>query len=146
MVVDSSISSTPASRPAPTASIQSCLPTARNRASSAPLPPRPPSSNCVAARRTSRTSFAHLEMLAPQRGGGRYNVVICLTRPFGLLRPSALTRRMAMSSDSSRRQFLRTTALAGIAGLGDLGFLGTLPPVSAADAKLDPKVVRLDPE
>src|SRR5262249_21142295 len=33
-----------------------------------------------------------------------------------------------------------------MAGLGDLGFLGKLPPVSAADAQLDPKVVRLEPE
>ena len=36
-----------------------------------------------------------------------------------------------------------TTALAS---LGDLGFLAQLQPVSGAEAKLDPKLVRLDPE
>lgn len=41
-----------------------------------------------------------------------------------------------------RRSFLQSSAL----GLGGLTFLDTLPAVSAADAKLDPKVVRLDPE
>jgi hypothetical protein len=41
---------------------------------------------------------------------------------------------------------MRTTALAGIAGLSDLAFLGKLPPVSAADAQIDPKVVRLNAE
>src|SRR4051794_16920603 len=43
-----------------------------------------------------------------------------------------------MSPATDRRQFLTTTALGG------LGLLGSLPPVSADEAKLDPKVVRLD--
>lgn len=46
-----------------------------------------------------------------------------------------------------RRSFLRTTLGAGaLAGLGDLGFLSRLPSVSAAEAKLDPRHVRLHPE
>jgi hypothetical protein len=44
-----------------------------------------------------------------------------------------------MPLPSDRRQFLATTALGG------LGLLGRLPAVSADDATLDPKVVRLDP-
>src|SRR6476619_3881650 len=48
-------------------------------------------------------------------------------------------RRIAMSLPSDRRQFLATTALGG------LGLLGRLPAVSADEARLDPKVVRLDP-
>jgi hypothetical protein len=45
-----------------------------------------------------------------------------------------------MSLSNDRRQFLCTAALGG------LGLLGKLPPVSAEEAKLDPKVVKLDPE
>jgi hypothetical protein len=46
-----------------------------------------------------------------------------------------------------RRSFLKTAATAGtLAGLGDLGFLSLLPRVSAADAKLDPRIVRFTPE
>ena len=48
----------------------------------------------------------------------------------------------------SRRSFLRATAGLGtgaLAGLGDLGFLGQLQPVSAAEARVEPKRVRLDP-
>jgi hypothetical protein len=46
-----------------------------------------------------------------------------------------------------RRSFLKSTvATVALAGLGDLGFLAQLPPVSAADAKLDPKLVQLHPE
>src|SRR5215213_1700711 len=51
-----------------------------------------------------------------------------------------------MATSANRRQFLRTAAVGGLAGLGDLGFLGTLPAVSARDAQVDPKVVRLDPQ
>src|SRR5882672_7050863 len=52
-----------------------------------------------------------------------------------------------MSHRATRRQFIRSTAAGGLVlGLGDLGFLGQLPPVSAAEAKLDPKVVRLQPD
>ncbi len=52
---------------------------------------------------------------------------------------------MGMRTD--RRRFLGASA-AGVAmaGLGDLGFLARLRPVSADEAKLDPKVVRLRPE
>jgi hypothetical protein len=46
-----------------------------------------------------------------------------------------------------RRQFLRLTAASGaFASVGDLGFLCGVPPVSAAAAVLEPKLVRLHPE
>ena len=46
-----------------------------------------------------------------------------------------------------RRTFLKTTAgVSALAGLGDLGFLSQLQPVSAAEAKLEPRLVRLHPE
>ena len=45
-------------------------------------------------------------------------------------------------SAPNRRSFLHTSAL----GLGGLGFLDALPAVSADEAKVDPKLVRLDPE
>ena len=52
-----------------------------------------------------------------------------------------------MSMRTDRRGFLRAGATgAALAGLGDLGFLSGLAPVSADEAKLDPKVVRLQPE
>ena len=47
---------------------------------------------------------------------------------------------------STRRSFMQTAAATGIVGFSDLGFLSQLPLVSAADAKLDPKVVWLDTE
>jgi hypothetical protein len=47
---------------------------------------------------------------------------------------------------SSRRSFLQTTTAgaAAVLGLDAFGFLRGLAPVSAAEAKLDPKLVRLD--
>jgi len=46
-----------------------------------------------------------------------------------------------------RRHFLSLTAgAAGLGAFGDLGFLGQLPPVSAAEARLEPQLVRLHPE
>jgi hypothetical protein len=45
-------------------------------------------------------------------------------------------------STPHRRSFLSTSAL----GLGGLAFLDHLPAVAADDAKVDPKLVRLDPE
>ncbi len=46
-----------------------------------------------------------------------------------------------------RRRFLSSaTATGALLGLGDLAFLGRLPQVSAAEAKLDPKLVALRPE
>jgi hypothetical protein len=46
-----------------------------------------------------------------------------------------------------RRTFLKTAAgVSALTGLGDLGFLSRLQPVSAAEAKLDPRLVRLHPE
>ena len=46
-----------------------------------------------------------------------------------------------------RRSFLQIAAgTTALAGLGDLGFLAQLHPVSASEGKLDPKLVRLDPE
>src|SRR5262245_63488397 len=48
---------------------------------------------------------------------------------------------------TNRRRFLRASAAGGaLVGLGELGFLSRLGPVSAGEAKLDPKVVRLQPE
>jgi hypothetical protein len=52
-----------------------------------------------------------------------------------------------MNPLTSRRQFLKTTAsTGGLLGLGDLSFLWQLPAVSRADARLDPKAVRLQSE
>src|SRR6476619_3805215 len=52
-----------------------------------------------------------------------------------------------MSMRTDRRHFLRASATGGaLLGLGDLGFLSRLRPVSADEAALDPKVVRLQPE
>ncbi len=52
-----------------------------------------------------------------------------------------------MSMRTDRRRFLQASAASGaLVGLGDLGFLSKLRPVSADEAKLDPKVVRLQPE
>ena len=50
-----------------------------------------------------------------------------------------------MSAQTNRRRFLQTATVGGAAlGFGDLGFLNALPPVSAADAQLDSKLVRLE--
>jgi hypothetical protein len=52
-----------------------------------------------------------------------------------------------MNIPTNRRRFLGASAASGaLVGLGDLGFLSRLEPVSAAEAALDPKVVRLEPE
>ena len=52
-----------------------------------------------------------------------------------------------MSIENSRRRFLQTLAAGGsLAGLADLGFLNALPAVSAAETKLDPKVVQFQSE
>jgi hypothetical protein len=52
-----------------------------------------------------------------------------------------------MLSLSTRRRFLKTATAAGAAfGLGDLSFLSRLPRVSAAEAKLDPNIVRYHPD
>ncbi len=52
-----------------------------------------------------------------------------------------------MSMGTNRRRFLGASAAgSALIGLGDLGFLSRLKPVSAAEAALDPKVVRLEPE
>ena len=52
-----------------------------------------------------------------------------------------------MNIRTDRRRFLRASATGGaLLGLGDMGFLSRLGPVSADDATLDPKVVRLQPE
>ena len=46
-----------------------------------------------------------------------------------------------------RRTFLRTAAGAGaLASVGDFGFLSQLRPVSAADAKVDPRMVKFHPD
>src|SRR5436190_1149841 len=52
-----------------------------------------------------------------------------------------------MSHKLTRRHLLKSTAATGAAfGLGDLGFLSRLNPVSAAEAKLEPNILRLQPE
>src|SRR5687767_9716514 len=49
--------------------------------------------------------------------------------------------------NASRRQFLTASACGALAGVGgDFSFLAGLPRVSAAEAKLDPKSVRLHPD
>ena len=51
-----------------------------------------------------------------------------------------------MNTRTDRRRFLRASATSGaLLGLGDLSFLSRLRPVSAGEAALDPKVVRLQP-
>jgi hypothetical protein len=52
-----------------------------------------------------------------------------------------------MSTRINRRHFLHATAAgSALLGLGDLSFLSRLPRVSAEEAKLDAKLVRLDPD
>ena len=52
-----------------------------------------------------------------------------------------------MNLPTSRRHFLKTTATTGaLWAFGDLSFLSQLPAISRADARLDPKAVRLQPE
>src|SRR5438105_14295047 len=52
-----------------------------------------------------------------------------------------------MNLASSRRQFLKRTTGAGVVlGLGDLSFLGTLPRLSAEEARVDPQIVRFNPD
>src|SRR5437016_6381028 len=52
-----------------------------------------------------------------------------------------------MNAATTRRQFLKTAAATGaMLGLTDLGFLSRLRPVSAAEANLEPDIVRFDPE
>jgi hypothetical protein len=46
----------------------------------------------------------------------------------------------------SRREVLKSGAAGALVGMGDLGFLSRLGPVSAAEAKLAPSTVRLEPE
>src|SRR2546430_6397487 len=54
---------------------------------------------------------------------------------------------ITMSLSTTRRQFLKTAAVAGGAfGLGDLSFLSELPRVRAREAKLDTDIVRFRPE
>lgn len=47
---------------------------------------------------------------------------------------------------TTRRDFLQTAAAGTLLGLGDLAFLSKLRPVTADEAKLDPKLVRLQSE
>lgn len=50
-----------------------------------------------------------------------------------------------MFEQTTRRNFLQTAAAGGaLTSLGDLGFLSRMPRVAAEDARLDPKVVRLE--
>jgi hypothetical protein len=53
----------------------------------------------------------------------------------------------SMNQPGSRRHFLKTTTAASASlGLGDLSFLSQLPEVSPADAQVNPKSVRFQPE
>ncbi|MCA9116263.1 MAG: hypothetical protein KDA79_14355, partial [Planctomycetaceae bacterium] len=58
-----------------------------------------------------------------------------------------LAKDLTMSTPSNRRTFLQSS-IAGstLLGLGDLSFLSRLPAVSAAEARLDPKIVQFQPE
>jgi hypothetical protein len=51
-----------------------------------------------------------------------------------------------MSASPDRRRFLHTATAATALGLGELPFLSALRPVSAAEARLNPDLVRLRPE
>ena len=51
-----------------------------------------------------------------------------------------------MNIRTDRRRFLQATLAGSMVGLGDMAFLSRLRPVSADEATLDPKVVRLQPE
>src|SRR2546429_4489436 len=52
-----------------------------------------------------------------------------------------------MNASATRRRFVKTAIGAGtLLGLGDLGFLARLRPVSAAEANLNPDIVRFNPE
>src|ERR1051326_3142522 len=52
-----------------------------------------------------------------------------------------------MLSYPTRRRFLKSAAVASTAlGFGDLSFLSRLPRISAAEAQLDPKIVRFHPD
>src|SRR6266513_4885093 len=52
-----------------------------------------------------------------------------------------------MNVRTTRRRFLKTTiGASALLGLGDLGFLSRLRPVSAAEAKLEPDIVRFNPD
>lgn len=51
-----------------------------------------------------------------------------------------------MFARTHRRTFLQAGAAGALLGLGDLSFLASLRPVSADEARVDPKVVRLRPE
>lgn len=51
-----------------------------------------------------------------------------------------------MFHPTSRRSFLQAGAAGAMLGLGDLSFLSRLRPVSAQEAKVDPAVVRLNPD
>ena len=49
-------------------------------------------------------------------------------------------------SQSTRRDFVKRTAVGSLLGLGGLEFLSGLPTVTAAETKLDPKIVKLHSE
>jgi len=52
-----------------------------------------------------------------------------------------------MNASTTRRRFVKTAIGAGtLLGLGDLGFLARLRPVSAAEARLEPDIVRFNPD
>src|SRR5262245_46793332 len=68
------------------------------------------------------------------------------TMPGSLLSPLRRPRRSAMSARQSRRRFLQTAAAGSLLGAADLSLLAGLRPVGAADARIDPKLVRLQPD
>ena len=58
----------------------------------------------------------------------------------------SLAGGLIVYSLTSRRQFLTTAAGTALLGLGDLSVLAGLRSVSAAEARLDPNLVRLQPD
>src|SRR5262245_23762183 len=59
----------------------------------------------------------------------------------------AAERSRAMARGVDRRRLLGGAAgIGALAAVGDLSFLGGLPPVSADEARVGPKAVRLRPE
>jgi hypothetical protein len=88
----------------------------------------------VAMHRDGRDAETSAHCIAP-----RFTIVFAIT--------NSRTQDQPFLMLMKRRSFLKLTATAGaIAGLGELEFLSSLPCVSAAEAKLDPKMVRFHPD
>src|SRR5687768_2089417 len=64
--------------------------------------------------------------------------------PYRQINSGAVRLHREATMKPTRRSFLQTTGAATLLGSGAFAFLKGLAPVSAADAKLDSKLVRLD--